>query len=103
MPRRTHRKGREQCDINILVDFHRLETRAMLSMSMIKDINTDSDNSDANYLLNVGGTLFFQGTDGFTGKELLRSDGTPEGTYLVDDIMPGKQHSFPEPIADWTP
>lgn len=71
----------------------------MLSMSMIKDINTDTDSSDAAFFLNVGGTLYFQATDGFTGKELFRSDGTPEGTYLVDDIIPGKQNSFPEPIA----
>ncbi len=41
----------------------------------------------------VGGTVFFQGTDGTNGFELWRSDGTATGTYLVKDIFPGAQSS----------
>ena len=37
----------------------------------------------------VGSTLFFVANDGVHGKELWRSDGTPEGTLLLKDIQPG--------------
>jgi len=54
----------------------------------VADINAAGD-AAPNYLTNVGGTLFFSATDGTTGTELWKSDGTPEGTVLVEDIRPG--------------
>jgi ELWxxDGT repeat protein len=38
-------------------------------------------------------TLYFVANDGVHGDELWKSDGTPEGTVLVKDVMPGKDHS----------
>src|SRR5262245_53644368 len=55
-------------------------------------------------LTNVGGTLFFTArdlTDGVThGRELWKSDGTPEGTVLVKDIAPGPDDGFPDRLTN---
>ncbi len=42
-----------------------------------------------------GGVVYFQALDQRHGKELWRSDGTPEGTWLVKDIRPGPADSAP--------
>jgi ELWxxDGT repeat protein len=38
-------------------------------------------------LLDLGGTLLFEGDDGVTGPELWRSDGSADGTFLVKDLQ----------------
>ena len=43
----------------------------------------------------VDGTLFFAADDGSHGRELWKSDGTEEGTVLVEDINPGTAHAGP--------
>jgi ELWxxDGT repeat protein len=45
------------------------------------------------YLTNVGGTLFFRGSNEASGAELWKSDGTAPGTVRVKDIFPGSQGS----------
>lgn len=40
-------------------------------------------------------TVLFQATTPATGRELFRSDGTPNGTVLVKDIAPGTASSTP--------
>ena len=42
----------------------------------------------------VGSTLYVDGTDGVSGAELWKTDGTPSGTTLVKDINPGPANSF---------
>ena len=42
----------------------------------------------------VGGTLFFGAGDGSHGKELWKSDGTPGGTAMVKDTIPGTNGVF---------
>lgn len=45
-------------------------------------------------LQNVNGTLYFAASDGTHGDELWKSDGTAAGTFMVDDIDPGKAPGF---------
>ncbi|HYO54798.1 ELWxxDGT repeat protein, partial [Archangium sp.] len=48
----------------------------------------------------AGDTLFFTAHDSVHGRELWKTDGTPEGTLLVKDLFPGRQDSAPsEPVA----
>jgi ELWxxDGT repeat protein len=46
-------------------------------------------------LADLGGKLVFQATDGVSGEELWKSDGTAAGTTLVADLVPGANGSFP--------
>jgi ELWxxDGT repeat protein len=45
--------------------------------------------SAPSHITHVNGTVYFTAEDGEHGRELWRSDGTPEGTKLVKDLRPG--------------
>ncbi len=49
-------------------------------------------------LTEAGGRVFFPTDDGSHGFELWVSDGTPEGTVMVEDITPGAS-STSAPVA----
>ncbi len=74
---------------------------------LTKDINTlthsyPSNNSDIHYhqaYAVLNDIIYFAADDGIHGDELWRSDGTEEGTYLVKDIVPGVEGSFPYTIS----
>ena len=42
-----------------------------------------------------GGALYFAATDPAHGRELWKTDGTPNGTVLVADMTPGPAHTSP--------
>jgi ELWxxDGT repeat protein len=46
-----------------------------------------------------GGGLLFQATDGATGFELWKTDGSPAGTSQVADLIAGSESSFPAEIT----
>jgi ELWxxDGT repeat protein len=67
---------------------------------MVKDIWTgtgtpfpgapvSANSSQPANLTNVNGTLYFSANDGIHGTELWKSDGTANGTVMVQDIFPG--------------
>ena len=62
---------------------------------MVKDIYPGSTDNGPNYgsphlYYRVGDVILFYATNEAHGCEVWRSDGTEEGTYLVEDINPGE-------------
>ncbi|HVG07234.1 MAG TPA: ELWxxDGT repeat protein [Thermoanaerobaculia bacterium] len=53
----------------------------------------------ANPMADLNGTLFFQASDGISGSELWKSDGTVAGTEQVADASPGPGGSVPFEIT----
>jgi ELWxxDGT repeat protein len=49
--------------------------------------------------IRLGARLLFRGWDPEHGFELWATDGTPAGTFLVEDIAPGKGSSFPDSLT----
>jgi ELWxxDGT repeat protein len=60
--------------------------------SLVKSITVVEDGQ---FLVPMGGYLYFTGDDGVTGRELWRTDGTAAGTTLVKDINPGADAGDP--------
>src|SRR5262249_26290189 len=48
----------------------------------------------------VNGDLFFEASDGIHGFELWASNGTADGTFLVQDIKPGVHGSYPHNLTN---
>ena len=72
---------------------------------MLKDINPGPDGSDITELQVSNGYLYFNADDGVHGKELWRTDGTPEGTVMVLDLQPqisGEKGSYPKDLTSHT-
>jgi ELWxxDGT repeat protein len=62
---------------------------------LVKDILPGPGEGEVHELTDVNGTLFFRAKDSEFNRELWRSDGRPEGTYVVRDILPGPYASDP--------
>jgi ELWxxDGT repeat protein len=73
---------------------------AALEPYLVKDINPVPSPADSNpsELVTLGGAVLFFADDGVSGLTLWRSDGTPEGTWLVSDVCqdgcPERPRSF---------
>lgn len=65
------------------------------TVQMLKDIMPGGTGSDPYDFFSINGILYFSAFDDAHGFELWRSDGTPDGTYMVADINPGPDHSSP--------
>ncbi|HEY8962314.1 MAG TPA: ELWxxDGT repeat protein, partial [Luteolibacter sp.] len=68
---------------------------------LVKDINTRPapDGAKIQYPTARGDTLFFTACDAAHGQELWKSDGTPRGTKLLKDVLPGLGSSFPRELT----
>src|SRR4051812_28875939 len=86
MPRRTRKLSAP-----VAITPEPLEARRMLAAQMIVPAIPGAPGE----LTNVNGTLFFTASDGPYGIELWKSDGTPGGTVMVCDIVPGPTGSTP--------
>ncbi len=51
-----------------------------------KDIRAGTSNSGIESITQVGGTIYFSASDGITGSELWKSDGTASGTVQVKEF-----------------
>ena len=59
---------------------------------LLADINKGAETGSGSvpvYLTDVGGALFFASNDRVHGQEIWQSDGTPVGTGMVKDVLPG--------------
>jgi ELWxxDGT repeat protein len=65
---------------------------------LVRDIHPNGSSNPSD-LTAVGDLLFFRATDGATGNEIWRSDGTENGTFLVLDIEPGSANSEPRSLT----
>ncbi|MEB3319731.1 MAG: ELWxxDGT repeat protein [Cyanobium sp.] len=61
----------------------------MATPRRVADINPGNSGSYPSYLTVFGDTLFFRASDGSSGPELWKTDGTAAGTVRVADIRPG--------------
>ena len=67
---------------------------------MVKNIRqTGSDGSDPKYLVNFNGMLYFSAKEEGCGNELWKSDGTKDGTIIVNDYNPGLESSYPRQLT----
>lgn len=64
------------------------------AQQLVKDILPGDSNAAPDLLYNVNGTLFFNAMDEMHGRELWKSDGTPSGTVMIKDILPGPSGSI---------
>ncbi|MCM2278624.1 MAG: hypothetical protein NDJ89_11175 [Oligoflexia bacterium] len=72
--------------------------------ALVKEINPSGDGPAMGFLgsnppVRLGDAIYFAADDGVNGTELWRSDGTPDGTWLVKDIAPGAASSDPTGFA----
>ncbi len=63
------------------------------SITLTRDINQVPANSDPTTAVNLNGIAIYTAFDYARGTELWRSDGTPAGTYLLNDIRVGGRSS----------
>lgn len=67
--------------------------------TLVTNISPGASNSDPTNLVSVGNRVYFAATDGSTGVELWRSDGTAAATTRVADIDPGSAASTPTSLT----
>src|SRR6185369_2018659 len=69
---------------------------------VVKEINASGnaiDPSLVNPFAALGNTIIFAASDGATGTELWKSDGTSGGTVMLRDINPGSGNSTPASLT----
>jgi ELWxxDGT repeat protein len=72
-----------------------LETRCLLSASLVQDLNKAPGESPLCTLGAIGDWWIFAQDDGVHGTELYRSNATGGGTFMLKDIVPGVDSSNP--------
>jgi ELWxxDGT repeat protein len=64
-----------------------LENRIVPSVSahLLKDLNLQPASSNPNGFITIGAVTYFSADDRVHGRELWRTDGTKDGTFLLKD------------------
>jgi ELWxxDGT repeat protein len=65
----------------------------------LADVNPGTEGSSPRELISAGGIGYFVADNAFYGRELWRTDGTPQGTWLLKDISPGPAGSYPDALT----
>ncbi|MCM2278611.1 MAG: hypothetical protein NDJ89_11110 [Oligoflexia bacterium] len=66
----------------------------------VKVIDPAGTGGGPRFGMRSGGVYYFSASDGVSGSELWRTDGTAEGTFQVKDIVPGASGSGPGDFVD---
>jgi ELWxxDGT repeat protein len=85
--------------------FESLEGRALLSAELVSDINPNPGSSSPTGAVHGNGITYFVADDNLHGPEVWRTDGTPEGTFMLRDFVPGPGGSNPLLLGtagEWT-
>ncbi len=75
-----------------------LEARQLLALTFMGDLNPEFEPARVDNFLADGNQLYFSRETAAHGEELWTSDGTPEGTRLVKDLVPGPEGARPRPL-----
>jgi ELWxxDGT repeat protein len=94
-------KSRSAPPIRRPLRLEQLEDRRVLAAAVeIIELNHAGFGVTPTEITAVAGALYFAGTDGESGTELWRSDGTIVGTRRLKDIRPGFASSRPHSLID---
>jgi ELWxxDGT repeat protein len=77
-----------------------LPARASTSPALLKDLNEIGVGSNPTGMTSSGGMVYFAATDPDHGRELWVTDGTHDGTQMVEDIKAGRGSSGPHDLTD---
>ncbi len=73
---------------------------------LVKDLNANRDAKGQLFprffttdLAEMNGIFYYRAAEDPFGEELWRTDGTPQGTYMLKDIIPGRVSSSPSSMA----
>lgn len=80
----------------LLATLHGMAQPALTTSDIAPDTNP---NSDPDELVPAGDFVYFVANDGIHGRELWRTDGTPDGTILASDIWEGPESSNPADLC----
>lgn len=77
-----------------------LEARyALSSVPVLFDLNPSGASAPAEFI-EIGGVTYFVAANGTNGRELWKSDGTPQGTTMLVDINVGAGSSNPNSLVN---
>ena len=81
------------------LEFYMLNANTTVTGILNKDIHMGKDSSFPSNFMPFRDELYFNANNGLNGFELWKSDGTVEGTQLVEDIFPSFTSSNPVLLA----
>ena len=77
-----------------------LETRyALSSVPILVDLNASGASAPSDFL-EIGGVTYFVANNGVNGRELWKTDGTPQGTSMLVDVNVGAGSSSPTNLVN---
>lgn len=69
---------------------------------LVKDLSTITPPSDPKCFTKSGSLVYFSAYNSTYGRELWRTDGTPQGTFMVKDINSGTNSGTENPNSSYT-
>jgi len=63
------------------------------NVGLVVDLTSGTSSGSASNFMKLGSTMIFGASNGSTGTELWKTDGTAAGTVLIKDIRPGSSSS----------